>query len=478
MKKNASKILSLLLVVLAIFCLQTAVLAAEEEAPAADCQILGPLGASDLDGNLVITTDGTELILEADFGTNSLDTLAWDVISGKDILAIHNREGYPGQAIASPLDNGEATVIAYLEDGSQVSATKKIIVSNQTPEAAATYFTLSFTLEGEGKIETGTGTMSASTIKQYAPGTVLDFTAVETSMPFKYWVVRHGTDKDIIVSKEENYKFTLASDMTVAAIYDQSDEGTYVGTNAAFIHGNIVAADMYVKTMTKNAPDAPYQRNMTFSKWISEQVDVDVVLADKKLAKGELTEATTFTATYTQKDTEFNITVIGGSGSGTYAYGEAVTATVTATPEEGKQFLFWSKDGAPVSYDTTYKFSAMQDCTVVAVFGDAIVTDGINMVMQTPVVEGNVIAFTFERYVPENYDFVSSGFIVSQRSDDVRGSSSVLMEAVSYRDGVRTQFTKSLKKQSGTYYARGYVVYMEDGAVKTIYSETQKIVVE
>ncbi|MBQ4160537.1 MAG: hypothetical protein IJD83_06350, partial [Clostridia bacterium] len=314
----------------------------------------------------------------------------------------------------------------------------------------------------------------------YAPGTVLDFTAVETTMPFKYWVVRHGTDKDIIVSKEKNYKFTLASDMTVAAIYDQSDEGTYVGTNAAFVYENIVAADMYIKTMTKNAPAAPYQRNMTFDTWTSEQADAATVLADNKLSKGELTQATTFEATYTKKATEFDITVIGGSGSGTYAYGTPVTATVTATPEEGKQFLFWSKDGAPVSYDETYKFSAMQDCTIAAVFGDAIVTDGINMVMQAPVEDGNVIAFTFERYVPESYDFVSSGFIVSSSSNAVRGNASVLMEAVSYRDGGRTQFTKSLNKVSGTntYYARGYVVYMDEGVVKTVYSKQQKIVIE
>lgn len=485
MKMKFSKVLSVLLVIAAVFCLHTAVLAADEETPVADNQILGPIGTSDLDGNLVIATDGTQMILEADFGANSLDTLAWDVISGKDVLSVHDREGYAGEAIATPLANGEAVVIAYLEDGSQVSATKKIIVSNQTVEEA-TYFTLRSSVEGDGNIqrtisEASSVLLGTSYVNQFAPGTVLDLTAVEDTQPFKYWVVRHGTDKDIIVSTDKNYRFTLATDMTIAAVFDKTDDGTIFGKNATFLYNNIVASNMYVKTLAKTAPDAPYQRNMSFDKWMSAQVDVNTVLADNKLSNGELTQATTFTATYTMDEASCTITVVGGSGSGTYAYGAPVTATVTATAEDGKQFLFWSKDGAPVSYDTEYKFSAMQDCTVTAVFGEAVTTDGINMVMQAPVEDGNVIAFTFERYVPESYDFVSSGFVVSKISDCVLGDeTNNLMEAVSYRDGVRTQFTKSLNKVSGvtTYYARGYVIYMDAGTVKTIYTEAQKITIE
>lgn len=486
MKKNVSKILCLLLAVMAMFCLQTAVFAEETEAPAAVYQILGPIGTSDMEGNLLISTAGTEMILEADFGASNLDALAWNVISGKDVLTVHNREGYPGQAIAAPLADGEAVVIAYLEDGSQVSATKKIIVSNQTV-AEVRNVTLTTSVEGAGNIERKTGEdssvmLGASYSKQFAPGTVMDLTAVETTQPFKYWVVRHNAnettkDKEIIVSTEKNYKFTLGQNMTIAAVFDKTDDGTLYGINATFKFNNIVASNIYVKNMTQNAPEAPYQRNKTFYKWTSEQEDAVTAIEDKKLAKGELTQAAVFEATYTKKATKYTITVIGGSGSGTYAYGAPVVATVTATPEAGKQFLFWSKDGAPVSYDATYKFSAIQDCTITAVFGDAVATDGINMVMQAPVVEGDMIAFTFERYVPENYDFISSGFVVG-RSDCKRGEDDVLMEAVSYRDGTRTQFTKSLAKKSGTYYARGYVVYMDNGEVKTIYTEPQKIVIE
>jgi len=481
---KVSKILCVLLIVASVLCLNTVAFAEDVEAPAADCQILGPMGSSDLEGNLLITADNVQMILEADFGTNSMDTLAWDVISGKDVLAIHDRDGYAGQAIATPLADGEAIVIAYLEDGSQASATKKIIVSNQTPETAAAEFTLNCSGEGDGNIKRMTGEESfvmlgTTHVNQYAPGTVMDLIAVENTQPFKYWVVRYGDDKDIIATTEKNFKFVLGQDMKIAAVFDKTDDGTVFGTNFTFLYNNIVANNAYLKSKSKDVPDAPYQRNMSFAKWLSSQVNVDEILADNKLAKGELSETTTFTASYTKNTAECDITVIGGSGSGTYAYGAPVTATVTATAEAGKQFLFWSKDGAPVSYDTTYKFSAMQDCTVAAVFGDAVATDGINMVMQAPVVEGNMIAFTFERYVPESYTFVSSGFVVAENADCKRGDASNLMEAVSYRSGARTQLTKSLTKTSGkTYYARGYVIYMDNGVAKTIYTEPQKIVIE
>ncbi len=477
MKKYA-KLLCLLLAITAVLCIHTVAFAADDSAYLN--QILGPLGASDIDGNLLMKEDGVKIELEADLAGDST-AIAWDVISGKDIISLTAKPGDPTTVLATPLANGEATVIAYLEDGAQASATRKIIVSNQTePEVAKV--TLTTSVEGDGDIRRMTGEDSWTSLgtgykDQFVPGIEMNLVAVEKNYPFKYWVIRHGTDEDVIATTEKNYTFTLATDMTVVAVFDKSDDGKMFGTNVTFIYNNIVASNMYVKTLAKKAPDEPYQRNRIFDKWVSKQADAGEVLADSKVSKSELTEATTFTASYTTEETEYEITVIGGSGSGSYVYGEPVIATLTAEAEDGKQFLFWSKDGAPVSYDTTYAFSAMQDCTVVAVFGEATATDGMNLVMQVPVEDGNIIAFTFERYVPEDYHFVTSGFVVSTVADCVRAdSANNLMEAVSYRDGVRTQFTKSLVKVTGvtTYYARGYVIYMDGDAVKTVYSEVQK----
>ncbi len=481
MKNTFLKMLCLLTVAFAIVWLPTAALATEEYVD----QILAPIGEgfTDMDGNLILDADGEFVPLTAEFYGREGVKVVWNVMDGKDVVSLVKREGFANQAIMTALSDGEASIVAYIEDDTQSVITAKVIVSNQTVETA-TIATLRTSVEGDGNIirkaESGAElSLGTSYTNQHNVGMVVDLTAVENSHPFKYWVVRHGGDKDIIVSKDKHYTFTLTEDITIAAVFDQT--GNLQGVNATFLYQNIVANNYYVKSISKSVPAAPYQRDKSFVKWMSEQVDADSVLANNKVDMGEITQSTTFTATYTAKNTECDINIVGGSGSGTYAYGAPVTATVTATAQEGKQFLFWSKDGMPVSNDIEYRFSAMQDCTVVAIFGPALETDGINMVMQQPVEDGNVIAFTFERYVPETVNFVSSGFIVSEIAGCERGdAANILMEAVSYRTGARTQLTKSLTKVSGVtiYYARGYVVYMENGLAKTVYTAPQKIVIE
>jgi hypothetical protein len=58
----------------------------------------------------------------------------------------------------------------------------------------------------------------------------------------------------------------------------------------------------------------------------------------------------------------------GGSvtGAGTYSYGQ--TATLTATPETGYEFVNWTENGDEVSADATYSFTVTQARTLVANF--------------------------------------------------------------------------------------------------------------
>lgn len=484
--KKVSKILCMLLVVAAIFCLHTVAFAEETTAPVYVNQILGPIGAAvDANGDLVIRGSET-LELEADFLGNS-QAIAWNVINGKDVLRLTPHPSNAGKVLATPLANGEAIVAAYLEDGSnQIFVTRKIVVSGQA-EVTSANVVLNCSVEGNGNVERKTGADSSVMLgsaykNEFPAGTEMDLTAVENTQPFKYWAAVDDTGMDVVISTEKNIKFILGTDRKIKAVFDKTDSGTVNGINATFIYEKLVADNTYVKNLAKDVPSAPYQRNMTFAGWVSDKVDAAAVVADRKLSKGEITEATTFTATYEKKEVTCEITVIGGSGSGTYAYGAPVSVSLTAEPDAGKVFLFWSKDGAPVSYEEDYAFSAMQDCTVCAVFGDANanVSDELIMVMQAPEEDGNVIAFTFERYVPEDYALVTSGFIVADSADCVRGDVNNLMDAVSHRAGERTQLTKSLKKVSGvnTYYARGYVVYMDGDNVVTVYTNAQKIVLE
>lgn len=76
----------------------------------------------------------------------------------------------------------------------------------------------------------------------------------------------------------------------------------------------------------------------------------------------------------------FHVIVIDGSGSGDYAENESVT--VTAEEKEGEAFVAWTIDGAVVSTDATYTFTATGSVTITAeyetiVYTATFVADGV-----------------------------------------------------------------------------------------------------
>ena len=69
----------------------------------------------------------------------------------------------------------------------------------------------------------------------------------------------------------------------------------------------------------------------------------------------------------------YTVTVVGGTGSGTYIDGS--NATVTATVPEGKEFVEWQIGGEKVSDSAEYTFKVTGDVTITAVFEDKAVGD-------------------------------------------------------------------------------------------------------
>ena len=149
MKKNLVKMLCLLTIAFAVLCLPTAVFADGEY----EDQIYAPIGQGfmDEDGNFVLDADGEEVPLTAEFSGENEGEAEWSVLDGKDIVSIVKREGFENQAILTALADGEATIIAYMEDDSQRVITAKVKVSNQEV-VYATSATLATSVEGDGNI--------------------------------------------------------------------------------------------------------------------------------------------------------------------------------------------------------------------------------------------------------------------------------------------------------------------------------------
>ena len=76
---------------------------------------------------------------------------------------------------------------------------------------------------------------------------------------------------------------------------------------------------------------------------------------------------------------QYNINVVAnnpswGTVTGGNVYDQGATATITATPNAGYDFLKWTKDGSDVSTNATYSFTVTENATYTAVFGEQAVT--------------------------------------------------------------------------------------------------------
>ena len=104
-----------------------------------------------------------------------------------------------------------------------------------------------------------------------------------------------------------------------------------------------------------------------FVEWTSES---GITFADKTSATTTFTmPAGDVTVTASYEDIEYTITVNGGTGAGTYKYGESVT--VTAEDKEGKEFVGWQDaSGTIVSTQKEYTFVVKDGMVLTAVYQD------------------------------------------------------------------------------------------------------------
>lgn len=104
-----------------------------------------------------------------------------------------------------------------------------------------------------------------------------------------------------------------------------------------------------------------------FVEWTSES---GITFADKTSATTTFTmPAGDVTVTANYEDIEYTVTVNGGTGAGTYKYGESVT--VTAEDKEGKEFVGWQDEsGNIVSTQKEYTFEVKGEMVLTAVYQD------------------------------------------------------------------------------------------------------------
>ena len=178
---------------------------------------------------------------------------------------------------------------------------------------------------------------------------------------FKKWT-KDGSD----VSTSESYTFTVTEDATYVAVFGEPAVTYYtVSTAANPAAGGTVTGGGTYASGTEVTLTATPNEGYEFVKWNDNNTDNPRTIT--------VTGDVTYTAQFSLKTYNLSVSanpVTGGNvtGGGNYPYGEYVT--ITATPNEGYQFLNWN-DGVTQASRTVRVIS---DATYVAHFADVTTT--------------------------------------------------------------------------------------------------------
>ena len=162
------------------------------------------------------------------------------------------------------------------------------------------------------------------------------------------------------------YSFTVTESRNLVANFEALNY-TISAYADPYIGGSVTGAGIYGfnQTCTLTATANP---GYDFVCWTENGSNVSsnptysfTVTADRNLVATFAVQSFTISTT-------INPTNAGtASGAGTYYYNQ--TCTLTAVPETGYYFRYWSENGVPVSNDATYSFSVTASRNLVAQFG-------------------------------------------------------------------------------------------------------------
>ena len=227
-----------------------------------------------------------------------------------------------------------------------------------TQTAAATQYTLTVTAGTGGSVSTSGGT--------YDDGTIVTVTATPNDgYEFVGW---NGSD-----STNATIDITISSDTTLEAVFSeiQSTAATtqYNLTVTAGTGGSVSTSggtydDGTTVTITAT-PDDGYE----FVRWNgsdSSNATIDITINSDTTLEAVFSEIQSTAAT-----TQYNLTVTAGTGGSVSTsggtYDDGTTVTITATPDDGYEFVRWNgSDSSNATIDITIN----SDTTLEAVFSE------------------------------------------------------------------------------------------------------------
>ena len=282
----------------------------------------------------------------------------------------------------------------------------------------------------------------------------------------------------VIASTSLVYSFTASGNDFLKAMFVTELEGVQMVIFKNDKANRILDSQYYCSTDEIIFPQAPTQVGFDFAGWSMTEEEIRSAVANG--------QDVTVVAKWTKVIVPVKVTVIGGTGSGTFPANNQVTVLADAAPA-GQKFAYWTDAAGNVkSYNTQYSFFPTSDTTLTAVFvaEDEEIDYQILVSMDsidTVSVSGKNV-FTYSWYCPEAYTFVKAGLVAVNKSNynedtfvagsadanvyDRSPSGANLIPVNTYT------WTKSNVSSGQTWVARAYVQYRNaEGSVVTVYSD-------
>ncbi|MBO5847734.1 MAG: leucine-rich repeat domain-containing protein, partial [Bacteroidales bacterium] len=202
---------------------------------------------------------------------------------------------------------------------------------------------------------------SISGAGEYAINDIVTLTATSNEgYQFINW-----TEEGTIVSEEAEYSFTVTESRELVANFELLTYNVTASANPAE-GGSISGAGVYTHGETATL-SATANTGYQFINWTEE----GTIVSEESEYSFTVTESRELVANF--ELLTYNVTASanpaeGGSisGAGVYTHGE--TATLSATSNEGYQFINWTENGTVVSEEAEYSFTVMESRELVANF--------------------------------------------------------------------------------------------------------------
>ncbi len=321
-------------------------------------------------------------------------------------------------------------------------------------------------------------------------GTKVTLDVTDSAGEFLYWI----DSNDTIVSYDRTYTFVHFGETSYRAVFAQqvseSNTVTFIGA-----YDQILESSAYQTGEEINVPTASPKTDYNFIGWsldgktVIASIDELIAGINAMLAEGK---DVVVRGIYTVKEVKYNVTVIGGSGSGEYNGGVGIKI-VADSPEAGKKFAYWiDSNNNIVSYSEEYSFYPHSNETYTAVFVnedeviDALPISGFDSVKYDE--ETDKLTFVSTTDVPKSMSIVSVGILLT--SNDTTGNNAenfvetngnVLMGTLNITDDskqARYSLTKKNVMPGDVWYARTYLTYYDNnGELKKLYGVIIKAVV-